>query len=368
MGLKDDIREIEEEISETPYNKSTEKHIGRLKAKLSKLRDQLQKRQSGGGGGGGYDVPKTGDATVAFVGFPSVGKSTLLNALTNAESEIGDYGFTTLNVVPGMLKYEKTEIQVLDVPGMIEGASGGRGGGREVMSVLRSADLLLFVVDVFQPDQYEMLREELYENGIRMDTTPPNVRVTKKDRGGIKIRKSPDVELSDDLIREACRQHGYVNAHVVVREDLGIDRLNDALLDNRVYIDSMVCVNKVDLADSMVVQKTKEELSEMGVDQAVGVSAEKEMGLGSLKQSILEELNLKRIYLKPQRGDPDYEDPVVMESEATVGDVARKIHRDFEGKFRFAKVWGDSVKHDGQQIGEEHRLEDEDVLTLIMDR
>ena len=89
MGLEDEIEEIEDEIANTPYNKSTEAHIGRLKAKLAEKKEELDKKQSSSGGGPGYAVEKHGDATVALVGFPSVGKSTLLNALTNADSEVG---------------------------------------------------------------------------------------------------------------------------------------------------------------------------------------------------------------------------------------------------------------------------------------
>jgi len=365
MGLEEEIQEIEEEIAETPYNKATEEHIGRLKAKLSKLKDELADKESGGGGGGGYDVPKHGDATVALVGFPSVGKSTLLNALTNAESEVGSYEFTTLEVVPGMLKHRKVDIQLLDVPGLIEGASGGRGRGREVMSVLRSADLLLFLVDVFEPEQYSMLRGELHENGIRMDTSPPDVHIQRRDRGGVDVRKTDEVTLSDDVIEGTLREHGIVNAVVVVREDITVEELSDVILDNRVYIDSMVAVNKVDLADETVLERTREVLADEGVGSAVGVSAEEERGLETLKDRIFDELDLTRVYLKPQGGEADFEEPLVLDGEATVGDAAEKIHRDFDGRFRYAKLWGESAKHDGQQVGVDHELADGDVLTIL---
>ncbi|MDY6779428.1 MAG: GTPase [Halobacteria archaeon] len=372
MGLEDEIREIEEEIAETPYNKATEQHIGRLKAKLSKLKEELAERESGSGGGGGYDVPKHGDATVALVGFPSVGKSTLLNALTNAESETGRYEFTTLEVVPGMLEYKKADIQLLDVPGLIQGAAGGRGRGQEVLSVLRSADLLVFLVDVFEPEQYEKLREELYENGIRMDTSSPDVRVEERGKGGIEVRRVGDwydeeePRPSDAAVEETCNQHGIVNARVVIAEEVTLDELNDAIVDNRVYVDTLVAVNKVDLADEATVERARDKLSEYGVDSAVGVSAEEEMGLDSLKESIFDSLDLIRIYLKPQGGEPDYEEPVVVPENSTVGDVADKLHDDFEERFRYAKVWGESAKHDGQQVGKEHELRDEDVVTMIL--
>ena len=129
MGLEDEIEDLREEIANTPYNKATEAHIGRLKAKLAEKKEKLE-NQSSAGGGHGYAVEKHGDATVALVGFPSVGKSTLINALTNADSEVGSYEFTTLDVNPGMLQYRGANIQILDVPGLIEGAAGGRGGGK----------------------------------------------------------------------------------------------------------------------------------------------------------------------------------------------------------------------------------------------
>jgi len=158
MGLEEEIEDLREEIAGTPYNKSTEAHIGRLKAKLAEKKEKLE-NQSSAGGGHGYAVEKHGDATVALVGFPSVGKSTLINALTNADSEVGSYEFTTLDVNPGMLQYRGANIQILDVPGLIEGAAGGRGGGKEVLSVVRTADLVVFMLSVFEIEQYDRLRE-----------------------------------------------------------------------------------------------------------------------------------------------------------------------------------------------------------------
>ena len=132
--------------------------MGQLKAKLAKLRRELLSEGSGSGGGGagvGFDVARTGVATVGFVGFPSVGKSTLLSKLTGTHSEAAAYEFTTLTTVPGTIKYKGAKIQMLDLPGIIEGAKDGKGRGRQVIAVARSVNLIFLVLDVNKPLQHK---------------------------------------------------------------------------------------------------------------------------------------------------------------------------------------------------------------------
>ncbi|MHA2501812.1 MAG: GTPase, partial [Candidatus Kariarchaeaceae archaeon] len=107
-SYQDLIQQIEDEIRTTKKNKATNSHIGKLKAKLARLKREQQDKLLGGGGGGGdgYDVKKSGDSSVALIGLPSVGKSTLLNQLSEQEiSEVGAYQFTTLEAVPGTMKH-----------------------------------------------------------------------------------------------------------------------------------------------------------------------------------------------------------------------------------------------------------------------
>ena len=94
-------------MARTQKNKATSFHLGQLKAKLAKLKRELLTPTSGGGGGGGagFDVARTGVASVGFIGFPSVGKSTLMSKLTGQHSEAAAYEFTTLTSVPGQVTY-----------------------------------------------------------------------------------------------------------------------------------------------------------------------------------------------------------------------------------------------------------------------
>ena len=109
-----------------------------MKAKLAKLKAEvlLGDKSSGGGAGvPGFDVTKSGDTRVGLVGFPSVGKSTLLTVLTGTFSEVAAYEFTTLTAIPGVIHYRGAKIQLVDLPGLIEGAKDGKGRGRQIIGV-----------------------------------------------------------------------------------------------------------------------------------------------------------------------------------------------------------------------------------------
>lgn len=94
-------------MAKTQKNKATSFHLGQLKAKLAKLKRELLAPSSSGGGGAGagFDVARTGVASIGFIGFPSVGKSTLMSRLTGQHSEVAAYEFTTLTSVPGQVQY-----------------------------------------------------------------------------------------------------------------------------------------------------------------------------------------------------------------------------------------------------------------------
>jgi len=187
ISTRDRIKELEKELSTTKYNKKTQHAIGLLKAKIARLKEKQEARKKSGPAFDGYNVKKSGDATVIILGFPSVGKSTLLNALTNAKSQIAAYEFTTLNVIPGVMKYNSAKIQVLDVPGIVHGAASGKGRGKEVLSVLRNADLVIIILDVFHPKYRKVLEKEAYEAGLRLNQHLPDVKIKKTAKGGIDI-------------------------------------------------------------------------------------------------------------------------------------------------------------------------------------
>ena len=364
MSNIEKIRELEEELKRTEYNKATQHHIGRLKARIAYLKEQVERRRaSQGGGGKGYAVKKSGSATVGLVGFPSVGKSTLLNRLTNAESEVGAYQFTTLDIVPGVMEYRSAKIQILDMPGIIRGAARGKGRGREVISVARNVDLILLNIDVFETN-VEVLVDELESAAIRLNKKPASINLVRGERGGLVINTTVeltkmDVSLAEDILKE----YGIINGTLVIRDDIEPDDLIDYLAGNRVYTRAFVVLNKIDLVTPEYVKKLKQRFSRWNV---VPISAEKNIGIDELKEAIYENLDLMNIYLKPKGGKADLEEPLVVKRDSTVEMVCNSIHRDFVERFRFAKVWGKSAKFDGQQVGLNHVLKDGDIISIII--
>jgi len=360
---KNRISEIRYEIKTTPYHKGTEHHIGRLRARIARLKDQLlRERLQGGrrGSGGGYAVPKSGDATVVLVGFPSVGKSTLLNVLTNAQSKIGSYPFTTLGVIPGMTKYQGAEIQILDVPGLILGAAKGKGRGREVLSVVRTADLIILLVDHKDSNQQKAILSELESAAIRVDKKKPAVIINKKIRGGILIKNSRAMkDFNEQTAIGIGEELGLKNAEILIREkNITQKEFIDALLNNRVYIPSITTIGKSDLIQSNEVEMIKKKLP-----HAIFISSITGKGINNLKKEIFKKLALIRIFLKPKSRKPDFSEPLIVKRGVIVADVAEKIGRVLDDE-KGAYIWGKSVKYPGQLVGMNHVLKDKDIVSF----
>jgi small GTP-binding protein len=367
MGIPEKIKAIQDEMHKTQINKATEFHIGILKAKIAKLKRELDENTHGktvstGGGSAGFDVRKAGDATVVLIGFPSVGKSTLLNSLTNAKSKTGAYSFTTLTAVPGMLDYNGSQIQILDLPGIIEGASSGKGLGKRVLSVARNANLVLMILDVFQIHHLEILKKELFEIGVKVNEKPPDVIVEKTSTGGISVNIQAPTEVDENFIKNVMRINGYHNGRITIREKgLTVDQLIDVVSGNRIYIPFLVVVNKIDLVDS---EYLKSVTSKLNVP-FVPVSADTDKNIELLKQEIYNKLDFIRIYMKPKGKEADYVEPLIMPRGSTVYNICGKIHRNMVRDFKFAQIWGKSVKFAGQKVGLDHKVVDEDVLTIV---
>jgi len=360
------ILEIEAEMARTQKNKATEGHLGLLKAKLAKLRrEQVETvMRSGGSKGEGFDVIKSGDSRIGLIGFPSVGKSTLLCKLTDTYSEIQEREFTTLTCIPGVIKYRGSKLQLLDLPGIIEGAKDGKGKGRQVIGVARTCNLILVVLDALKPLYHKRIIEnELEGVGIRLNRKKPDIEIKMSTKGGgILINRglTSDVKMSDETITNICKEYKINNAEIVLRGRCGVDDLIDAIEGNRVYIPALYVINKID-------QITIEELDLLDqIPNYVLISAHLSWNLDELLERIWEKLDLLRIYTKPKGQVPDYEEPVILQrNKRTVSDFCLKIHRGLLNDLKYAIVWGSSVKHQPMKVGKDHILNDEDVIQIV---
>ncbi len=356
MEREEEIKNIEEEIRRTKYNKATQYHIGKLKAKLAKLREEGEKKKTVGRKA--FSLRKSGDATVLLVGFPSVGKSTLLNRITSADSKIGDYDFTTLDVIPGVMEYNSSRIQILDIPGIVSGASSGKGRGKEIFSIVRNADLILIMID--KPKQIKVIERELYNSGFRLNEEKPKVLIKKTDRGGIKVSSAVKLKHVDNrMVKIVLNERGIHNADVLIREDVTLERLIDATSKNRAYVKSIVIHNKVDLLSEKERGKIPKNF--------LKVSSLKGEGVKELKERIWNSLELMRVYMKSLGKQPDMNKPLIIKKNSKVSDVAERVHKDFFRNLDFARIWGPSAKFPGQKVGGGRVLRDKDVVELHME-
>lgn len=341
--VKMQIKRTEKELRDLPHHKGTDHHIGRLRAKLAVLNEKLESPTGkGSGGGGGYAVKKQGDATVILVGPPSAGKSTLINRLTNAESKVAAYAFTTVNVIPGMMKYKNAYIQILDVPGLIEGAQEGKGRGREVLAVARNSDLIVFMTDPDRLDFFKKLVKELEQAGIRINKKKPEVKIEKKITGGLFIHTNIKQDFDKETVKEVANEFGIKNGDITINEKLTMDRLIDAFSKNRVYIPAIYVVNKSDTLKS----KDNESLDQ----RILRISAERNSGLDNLRDFIWQKLQFVTIYL--------IDEPKIVKTNSTLQEVMDNIGPEFAKDKKTAKIWGNGAKFEGQEVSLTTKVQD----------
>jgi len=367
-------------------NKATNYHLGLLKGKLARLRAQLLEPTAGAGGGGGagFDVQKSGDARIALVGFPSVGKSTFLSKVTKTRSEVAAYAFTTLTAIPGVLEYGGAEIQLLDLPGIIEGASEGKGRGRQVISAAKTSDLILMVLDATKKaEQRALLEAELEAVGIRLNREPPyalppyyvlsafvtmanrrdrNIYLKPKKAGGMKINfQSPPKYLDEKMVYNILRDYKMLNAEILIRDDEAtVDDLIDVIMkDHRKYIKCLYVYNKIDSVSLDFLDRLARE------PQTVVMSCELDLGIQDVVERCWQELKLIRIYTKRKGVDPDFSEALIVRQNSTIENVCDQIHRSLKDTFKYALVWGASARHIPQRVGLSHPVADEDVVYIV---
>ena len=251
---------------------------------------------------------------------------------------------------------------MLDLPGIIKGASSGKGLGKRILAVARSADIVLLILDVFQPYHENVLINELGNIGIRLNQKPPDIVIEKSTTGGIAVAQQVKLKkMSEKLLKDILNVYGYTSARVVIREDIDSEQLVDFITGNKTYAKSITVLNKIDLVDDKFLKAASKKIK----TDFLPVSADADVNVAKLRDIIYDELQFIRIYMRPKGGKTDFKEPLIIRKGNSVLDVCNKLHRKMKKDFRFGLVWGKSVKFGGQRVGLGHILLDEDVLTII---
>jgi len=301
----DKIAAIEAMLAVVPKHKGTDKLRADLRRRLSKLRSRDQIRKPTGKKDADYRIERHGAAQVVLVGPPNVGKSALVAALTNAAPEVADFPHTTRKPFPAMMPYKDITIQLIDTPPVTRQCSEPR-----LLDMLRKADMVLVVVDVSTDPSRQLGDVAAILKGSYTGSW-------KVHQGGNTGPASKPVLVVANKSDDFSKEEDFEIFRELVEEDWPM----------------------------------------------LAVSAKTGRNLNLMKQRIFECLKIVRVYTKAPGKEPDYTEPFVLKKGSTVEDLAAKIHRDFPGKLKCARVWGKNV-YDGQMVHRGYLLEDGDVIEL----
>jgi len=299
------ILAVEHMLSVMPKHKGTDHLRADLRRKLSKLKDTTLKK----GQAKHVDifhVPRSGAGQIALLGAPNCGKSSIVAALTNAKANVADFPFATSAPVPGMVKFEDIQIQLIDMPPLTaDFIAPGQVG------TYRNCDVIGVVIDL-SADVGEQLR-------ICLDFLESRNLLIDSETG-------------------AYDEQGNV---------LG---------------KSVFCIcSKSDIAKPDALKSLKKLCKHPF--EFVEISAETSAGLEELPATLFNLLNIIRIYAKPPGKKADMGEPFTLPAGSTVMDLATAIHRQLAEKLKFARIWGTGV-YDGQNAQRNHVLNDRDIIEL----
>ena len=364
---KEKLVALELMLSTIPKHKGTEKMQLQIKRNLSKLKKEVEKEKElkkGGSGGTSFFVRKEGAAQVALAGLPNSGKSTILNKLTGKDVDIGHYAFTTVKPTPAMLQYKGIQIQLVDMPGLIEGVSLGKGMGGPLISAIRAVDAIVILVDlsVVPAKDLELILKELEAKGLRINKKVPNIEIQKIPTGGIEIiGENFLVECNSQDVKKILQEERVHNAIITIKEPVTLTDIFEVLDSSLEYKKAIIIGTKGDLPGSKEgLERLEKHVKNFKV---IPVSAINNVNLDILPFEIFSILGIIRVYTRSPGSEIDNE-AMPMKIDSTALDAAKKVHKNLYKNFKFARVWGDSAKFDGQRVGPDHVLRDGDIIEI----
>ena len=260
--------------------------------------------------------------------------------------------------------YNDTHIQIFDMPGLIEDAHLGVGGGRMVLSAMKVADLIVFVIDINILGQFDQLVKELTSLDVQINKKKPSMQLNETITGGIhiEVNRSGLPKLDIETILQGLGIH---NANISIWDKIGEDEFIALVSGKSQYMNAIAVLNKSDTREDY--QRIAADFSKRHGIRAIPISATEGLNIPQFKEAIYQNLDIMTIYLKPNVGKERLA-PMIISKRATVKDAARKFHTEIVDELKCAYINGPSAKFSNQRVGADHELKEGDVITFIKNK
>lgn len=364
------IVELEKLLSLAPNHKGAErmrgdyrKKLAQLKAMLEKRREQERARRAGPSAEEGV-IRKEGAGQICLIGVTNSGKSTLINSVTNAKLDVGDYPFTTPLPTPAMLTLEDINIQLVELPGIFEG-SRETGIGRQALAVARNTDCIALIVDLSQDieSQMSVILGELDSARIRLNKEKTAVRVERVGLGGHMMYGAHNYQGDIEEVKEFLRARRITNIIIRFQKPATFQQVVDALDTSVAYVRAMIVATKGDAQGSVARFKELEDNYASRFD-IIPTSAHRKENLDGMSWAFYRHLDILRVYTKIP-GKQRERKPIVLPEGSVVEDAAAKIHKElFIERFRSAVIIRENDKIKRRVVGLNYPLQDCDVVQL----
>jgi len=366
---REKIQRMQEFLSLVPQHKGTMKLRGQVKKKMAVLRKEMEERKAKRAGRGGpkFFIEKEGAAQVALLGVTNVGKSCLLGAVTNANVVVSGAPYATRDPVPAVMSFEDVQFQLVEAPAVMEGSADGRAWGLQTLALARNADGLILMVDLSHDPvgQLSLVLGELEKARVLVSKPRGRVDIDRRYMGAglriIVVGRLLDCTMRD--VEALLRSYRIGDAVVKISGEVRLDDVEDAVFESTTYRQAVVVANKLDVAGAEAGLARLEGFV-AGRMPVVAVSCEKRQGLERLGAVLFEALGVIRIYTKEPGAREPSQRPFTLRRGATLADLARSIHTDFERDFAFARVWADRLVFSPQKVGVGFALEDGDMVEI----
>ncbi len=372
-SLEEKIKKLEEFISLVPKHKATEKIVALNRTRLVKLKDELEsnkKRQKKLSSRiSPFSVKSEGIQVILISDYntPGAGKTTIFHYLTGAKYEnIGK--FTAIPQL-GIYKFNKIKFQIVDMPAIMEGASKGVGHGTEILSAVRSADLICLCIDLSRGIQKQMglLLSEFSKANIRINITSPPIEIEKTGSNKIQVfyltEEAKKYLNMDEDIKQLVKESGIHNALVKIHGKINLEMVSDALNQSIAYRKMIILGTKGDLPNTQNQFDLLKKKYKNKFPLIIGVSGKKGEGFIDFGNNILEFLNKIKIFTKS--GNKIAEPPLIVNNDSTVKDIALKIHKSFYKYFKYAVVYRKGSIMNKKRVGINYLLQNEDVVEIF---